>query len=422
MRLPWVALALATTVHGCTDFLLNTTSNQVVSARTMDFFIDLASIVEIVPRQTLVQEPPVIDCPSCPDYGWRTIYGFVGLNTFGMNVAADGLNERGLSAAYLYLEGSQYPTPNTTDDTRPIVSSIVTYILGTFASVDDVKAGLAHVQLAQMNVATAGQNGFPLHVSIHDAQAKSLVLEFLDGRVKMYDNPRGVLTNAPPFEVQLALMAQHNNSADDETFSDGFTPIERFQRVSRLNRHADAHFQPNTSYSTASPDQAAVAAALHIINAVTIPTPYMEDGSATQYTLVRDHANRRLLFHSNENQVLKSVDFTQIEFGNLATRKALSVNYGDWHVDVTAAALRSTVHSRDLPPRSIVEAMMHGRGPPGSDVQFHEQKLELLSSAGSNSFWMGMVGGMMGAAVVVALATVHAHHRHRYDDEMMPLV
>ncbi|KAF0687073.1 Aste57867_21154 [Aphanomyces stellatus] len=86
---------LASTIHGCSDFLLNTTSDQVVSARTMDDNVTLHTLVEIIPRDTLVQEPPVRGCPDCPNYAWRTKLGFVAFNSYGYNTADDGLNEKG---------------------------------------------------------------------------------------------------------------------------------------------------------------------------------------------------------------------------------------------------------------------------------------------------------------------------------------
>ncbi|KAF0687078.1 Aste57867_21159 [Aphanomyces stellatus] len=403
--------AIMPLAHGCSDFLLNTTSDQVVSARTMDFTIDLRSLVEIVPRDTVVEELVVQGCPDCPNYAWRTKYGFVGLNTMGINAAADGLNEKGLSAGFLVLHASKYPAVNISDAVRrPIVSSIVTYILGNFATVDEVKANLTDVQLTQFDpklqaiFSRPGErmmSSFLLHLPVHDAAGKSIVIEFLDGVVNIFDNPHGVLTNDPPLAKHLALVKALNNSAlhDDTTFAGGYSSIERFQRLTILNRHADATFTANTSYSTATSDQAALAAAAHIINTVTIPTAFVGEGGSTQYTVIRDHKNLRFYFRSNENQILRSLDLNQIDFANAANRKAIDVNFGDWHVDVTAAVLQSTAHSLDLPPRSVVEGLLQ-KG--GGSAAAATNAAAVASTKGS--FWMGaFVGGASAALAAVVV-------------------
>ncbi|KAF0687072.1 Aste57867_21153 [Aphanomyces stellatus] len=410
-----VAAATLNIVHGCSEFLLNTTSDQVVSARTMDFNVDLHTLVEIIPRNTLVQEPPVRGCPDCLDYAWRTKLGFVAFNSYGYNSASDGLNEKGLSAACLYLVGTVYPTLNVTDIShRPIVSSMITYILGNFETVDDVKRGLNSVQLTadiQDDSSDADNNDAsntdPLHVSVHDAAGQSIVIEFLNGTVHIYDNPNGVLTNQPPLHDQLALLAAHDKKqgTTDVAFPGGYDAVQRFQRLSLLNRHANAHFLRNTSYSVATPDQAAVAAALHILDTVIIPTAhvpifniggmpsaYEASPFATQYTVVRDHKNLRVFFRSTENQVLKSIDLTKIDFGNPANRKALPVEAGEWHVDVTAAVLDSTLHSADMPPRSVVEGLLQGK--------IVTQANAVMPESGKvDSFWTGVAVGATGAAI-----------------------
>ncbi|CAK4103671.1 unnamed protein product [Aphanomyces euteiches] len=362
--------AAAAVVSGCSDFRLNSSAAQVVSARTMDFIADLECTVEIVPKNTLVQEPIVAHCPACPDYSWRTKYGFVALNTFRLNLASDGLNEKGLSAASLYLPGSEFPAPDMdAAPQRPIVSWVVTYILANYATVDEVKVGLENdVQVVGLNPQVQGitspsdsyEDTYPLHFPVHDAAGNSIVIEFLNGTMHIYDNPAGVLTNEPPFLEQLKLVAAHDKAdgTRDTTFSGGYTPVERFQRLTFLNRHAAAEFIPNLSYTKATPDQAAISQAFHMINTVAIPTAYVKAGEATEYSLVRDHKRRRLYFWSNENQVMKRIDLDKIDFNDASNRRAIDVNYGDWSVDVTHVLLESKTSSKDMPPRSIVQNFM----------------------------------------------------------------
>ncbi|KAG9413965.1 hypothetical protein AC1031_013169 [Aphanomyces cochlioides] len=376
--------AAAAVVSGCSDFRLNSSSAQVVSARTMDFIADLESTVEIVPRNTLVQEPIVAHCPACPDYSWRTKYGFVALNTFRLNLASDGLNEKGLSAASLYLPGSEFPAPDmNAAPQRPIVSWVVTYILANYATVDQVKVGLENdVQVVGLNPQVQGitspsdsyEDTYPLHFPVHDAAGNSIVIEFLNGTMHIYDNPAGVLTNEPPFLEQLALVAAHDkdDGARDTTFKGGYTPVERFQRLTFLNRHAAAD----------------------MINTVAIPTACVKAGEATEYTLVRDHKLRRLY---------------TIDFNDASNRRAIDVNYGDWSVDVTHVLLESKTSSKDMPPRSIVQNFMLN---PALLLQLGTGGDSTHPASHAPVFWIALVGGV--AASVVVKVVLSRFHRRRH--------
>ncbi|KAF0717829.1 Aste57867_2060 [Aphanomyces stellatus] len=283
--------------RACSDFLLNTTTNQVMSARAMHFPSDLHFAVEIVPRHTLVQDMIAAKCPDCPDVAWRTTYGFVAINAFGLNAATDGLNEKGLSAGFLMLELSNYPRLNVSD-ARPIVASLVAYILSNVATADQVMDGLKRIQVDQFDMAVLGllpraanlDKPLDLHLPIHDASGHSIVVECLNGTLNVYDNPNGVLTNEPLFEEQRLLVQALHSTQHDMVFDGGYDPIERFQRLTILNRHA--HSLPSSSRAT--PDQAPFAAAVRTINTVAIPTAYVDN--PMQYTVVQGHVNRRALF------------------------------------------------------------------------------------------------------------------------------
>jgi len=50
-----------------------------------------------------------------------------------------------------------------------------------------------------------------MHIAVHDAAGKNLVIEFIDGEVKVYDNPLGVMTNRPDFEWQINNLRNYIN-------------------------------------------------------------------------------------------------------------------------------------------------------------------------------------------------------------------
>jgi choloylglycine hydrolase len=62
--------------------------------------------------------------------------------------------------------------------------------------VDEVKEALPAVNVAGIKLKEAGGELY-LHIALHDASGKNLVIEFIDGNVNVYDNPLGVMTNRP---------------------------------------------------------------------------------------------------------------------------------------------------------------------------------------------------------------------------------
>lgn len=377
-------LLLVARTDACSDFVLNTTDAHagVLSGRTMDFAADLASVVEVVPRGTVFQELPVRDCADCPDYKWTSTFGFVALNMFGLNVAADGMNEKGLSAAELYLVATQYPVPttlapsqrsnnnsSTRDATKPIVTSLCSYILGNFATVDDVRQGFEKIQIAEFDerLATmlvgkrADLGRVPLHISVHDASGQSLVVEFLNGTVTLHDNSRNqVLTNDPPFKEQLAALEANGWT----NLPGGYGSTERFVRLSVLNRHVPFGYvdaPPNATYLAGTAEQRAVADTLHLLNTVVRPP----SSEATEWSIVRDHSRKKLYVRSNVNQVLRQIDLNALRFDDMASRRAVPVTHGNWFVDMTRPLLdeANTLRTVDLPARSQIEALLQSHAP-----------------------------------------------------------
>ncbi|KAL4092650.1 hypothetical protein PRIC1_011641 [Phytophthora ramorum] len=377
-----LGLHLVSPASGCSDFLLSASasSHSVVSGRSMDFQADLDSALEVIPRNTHFQELPVSGCSNCPDFEWRTKLGFVAANIYGLNVAADGLNEAGLSAAWLYLESSQYPKPGNGstnfNTSKPVVTSLCSYILGNFATVEEVKRGLEKVQLAGINGEVAQQvlhvpapadgeaKTAPLHVSVHDRNGKNLVIEFLNGEPVFHDNPNGVLTNDPPLKEQLELLNKHLSDAagtinTGDLLPGGYGSTERFVRLSVLNKKIGEGYSAPTvhaSYVEATEEQKVVSDALHLLNTVVRPPM----GEATQWSIVRDHKRRMLYIRSTANQLLRRVSLDMLDCADPHARRLIPVSYGIWFLDTTVPLLddRNAMRTKDLPPRSLVEAAL----------------------------------------------------------------
>jgi choloylglycine hydrolase len=76
---------------------------------------------------------------------------------------------------------------------------LASWLLDNFASVDEVKANIGSIVVAPT---VLEQWGFtpPVRMVVHDASGKSAVVEYVGGKLNVYDNPLGVITNSPGFD------------------------------------------------------------------------------------------------------------------------------------------------------------------------------------------------------------------------------
>ncbi|EQC38306.1 hypothetical protein SDRG_04026 [Saprolegnia diclina VS20] len=326
MQLPALLVVLLAGAGGaCSDFLLNSTTN-VISARSMDFNMDLQTSIETVPIGTRFVE--------AGGFQWRNSIGFVSFNVRSLPFAADGLNTKGLSAAWLFMEETVYPEVDA-NDLRPAIGNLCSYILGNFASVDDVVAGFDTIQpvaLDLMHIPLAQRAGLgplrrlPMHIAVHDALGESLAIEFLDGKTRLFRNSLGVLTNAPSLPEHLIRLS---------TTSGGtlYSSTDRFARLATLNAQANTDvFGVDTSFTSPDSAQNGVARALHLLN--TVVQPLVSPEFATEWVVVRDHVRRCIFVQATETNLLRRIDLSKLRFAPGAPPTSWSLGPGIWFLDM----------------------------------------------------------------------------------------
>ena len=301
----------------CTDLRLIRLTGMHVSARTLDFSMELHSQVRVVPRGQ--QWSATATGTDAPTLTWTNTLGFVAMDALGFaDKFADGLNEAGLSVGTLWLPETTLPT--TPPATGPALAvdfvSIAGWLLGTCRTVDDVKKAIASVQVWNAPVKLMWPEGQPVppamaslmdwapteHLAIHDAHGGDIVIEFARGTMSVYDNPVGVLTNSPTFDWHLTNLRNYvglsNANAKPVTLA-GFTvtptgngtglagipgdvtPPSRFVRATVLaevvTSAKDAHDAVNQAF--------------HSLDLVSVPRFVVAEGDYTQWSVARDHDN-----------------------------------------------------------------------------------------------------------------------------------
>jgi len=350
-KLTFLFLSLVSLAHPCTDFVVQAKDGAWVGGRSLEFGLDLQSILKVFPRrqQMVTQSPDMKE-----GLKWTSKYGYVGVTALGMNLTFEGMNEAGLSFGYLWLPGyTQYPTVASTDMKKALdFVDFGAWALGQFSTVAEVKAALRGVKIWGHSVPPLGVP--PVHAAIHDAQGNSIVVEFIGGEMKVHDNPIGVLTNSPPFDWQMTNLQNYvplsATNAEPYTLrgktiefqgqGNGFlglpgdwTPPSRFVRMATYLRFAT---QPSTAME-------GVNLCEHLLNAVDIPLGVVREkgkggSDYTQWVVVKDQKNKVFYFRTYKDLCLKMIDLKKLDFDK-GSMKSLNINVATGYVDMTASLL-----------------------------------------------------------------------------------
>lgn len=141
---------------------------------------------------------------------WTSKYAAVGLNALGVSALVDGMNEKGLAGGVLNFPGFAHYTDPAKADPRTLLApwDFLTWVLTNHATVAGVKAALADVAVISV-VQETMKIVPPLHYTLHDATGASLVIEPIDGTLKVYDNPVTAMTNSPTFEWHITNLRNY---------------------------------------------------------------------------------------------------------------------------------------------------------------------------------------------------------------------
>lgn len=130
-------------------------------------------------------------------------YAMIGMATVADSYPLyyDATNEKGLSMAALnFPDNAVYPPVQSgKDNIAPF--ELIPWILAGCATVQEAKALLSNAEIAKIQFSPAFPLT-PLHWLLAD-QTEAVTIEAVADGLKIYENPVGVLTNNPPFPMQL---------------------------------------------------------------------------------------------------------------------------------------------------------------------------------------------------------------------------
>jgi choloylglycine hydrolase len=326
------ALILATTPSfACTGISLKAADGAAIRGRTLEFGFPMQSKVLVVPAGKEFSG-------TLPDGGkgltFTSRYAFIGANALGLPAILDGLNDQGLSVGLFYFPGYAKYTPVTAENKSRAIApqEFGVWALAKLATVDEVREAVKNIVLVPTPAPGLGSPQRAVagtHFFLQDKSGKSIVVEPVDGTLKVHDAPLGVMTNAPTYDWHMTNLANCINLSPKDVeqeklggttlsaFGSGsgmlglpgdFTPPSRFVRAAMFSQAA----VPNQTAEDA------VLAAFHILNQFDIPKGSVINAAVgeptpeiTEWTSVADLKNLRWYFRTAVDQSIRMVDLKE---------------------------------------------------------------------------------------------------------------
>ncbi len=269
-------------VKPCTTFTFKNSEGHVFFGRNYDFpsGVGMVNINQKgMTKEAFVQPPE-------EKLNWQSRYGSISFNQIGREFPYGGMNEAGLVIEQMWLRETKYPEM----DHRFGLTELqwIQYHLDMSANVQEVIDSDSLLRISTQSVAT-------LHFLVADEEGNTAVIEFLEGKMQVYqkaDLPYTVLANCP---YRLSVDFTESNEKTDEASFSGWTQ-------NSSGRFANAA-QNIESYRIQEP----VDFAYNVLDSVA------QEGS-TQWSIVYDIENRRIYVKTQENTQIRKIEMSDFCF------------------------------------------------------------------------------------------------------------
>jgi choloylglycine hydrolase len=318
----------------CSVFRVMAKDGTIISGRTMEFGHDMNYATIVVPRNKTFTSPAPDGITALK---WKTKFGYVASNVLGKEDGiSDGLNEAGLSFSLLWYDGDMQWQSVSSKDESPALANIVfgSWVLGNFSTVREAAEAIAKVKVFGIKNPELGGAILPAHFILHDAKGDCIVIEYEKGDLHIYDNPLGIMTNAPNFPWMLTNLRNYVGmntgmlppaTFGGKTFNTtghgsgmfglpgDITPPARFVRLAVMTKFADETVNAESALNLAQH----IVSSLHIVRGMAVDRDKagkIVASETTQWSTYRDMTNRVYYFRTYDNFNLRKIDLKKLDF------------------------------------------------------------------------------------------------------------
>ncbi|WOC31083.1 MULTISPECIES: choloylglycine hydrolase family protein [Caproicibacterium] len=330
----------------CTAITLQSLALDHFFGRNMDFSHEIEPTMFLSPRNDVWKN-------ALNQKNMKTAYRFLAIGQQKDDLLGlfDGVNERGFAAAALYFAGyAAYAEGDTSQSGKRSLASLefLRYLLGNCSSVDDLKKQISQIRVVGLKDPVT-HSVAPLHWIAADRGNHCVVLEPVNGELKCYENPLGVLANSPDFTWHMTNLRNYlgvsprqpqetcwgtvhlspfGQGAGTTLLPGGYTSPERFVRAAFIKTHIA------TPLNTAQ----TVSSCFHIADTVKVlkglVRTFLNTEDYTKYTAFIDLNKNTYYFNTYDHAQVWTVSLDSrpetsklLSLGNLADAHAFATAY-----------------------------------------------------------------------------------------------
>jgi len=331
----------------CTSLSLTDASANAYVGRTMEFAGAMPWQVSYFPKGLKFTSQIT---SSQTGISYENTQAFIGI-TLSTSASGNSYQDlqiiHGLNEAGLNFGANAFPlTEGPTIEEAQISSSLAlidigTWALGQFTTVAELKSALSQQLIYCTPLAVLNSNTTPLHCAFYDATGASIVVEYFQGKQCIYDNPVGIMTNAPEFSWHLTNVNNYTNLSNIDCNQATFNSLQINQPDSGIatsvipgsntsvGRFIKALYYSQFALKAKTSDEAVYMLA-HVMNNfdrpldITIDPPNPSDPSPegqgdsefTVWTALSDLSRRKFFVRS-----YLELNYQQFDLGELSTLK-----------------------------------------------------------------------------------------------------
>lgn len=273
-----------------------------VIARCLDWKTPIPTNLYVYPRGV---EKESSDQPGA--IKWKSKYGAVYAVGYDGGIT-EGMNEKGLVVNGLFCKGTVYSNPDTEGRPPMSLAMFVGWLLDLNATTDECVEVLKKHDFNIGGATFDGGTVSALHWGITDASGKSVIVEFDNGNIKIYD-PGDIysMTNDPQWPSMSAIINYWDKIGGMNMLPGTVSSPDRCVRANYFAHHVEA----------VSDQDLAVSIARSVLVNSCVPYTYLIQGepnvSSTQWRSYADIKGRRYFFDIVTNFGIYYVDLNKCD-------------------------------------------------------------------------------------------------------------
>lgn len=340
-----------TSSYACTVLAITDKNGNVYQGRANEFPYQQPDSLTYWPAGTRIES---VTPDGKQGMTFNTKYGILTTNLKGMTPNAkqetvhEGANDQGMSiTANFYTLNTETSITAPASKTLSVVD-FPTWALGNFQTIEQLKKAIQNkeAEVWLPRIAAYGNLITPVHYAIYDKTGGAVVVEWNGGKMEIYDNKIGVMTNEPPFPWHVENMnnfaylnnvdknAGKFNKLNVTAYDSGGALASLPSPNTTVGRFVKAAYYANFAEKASTPDEALLTLG-HVMNnfdrpkGITVDNPNAANAamgaagrtSESTYFIVMKDLSRNLYMI----RTINAFNFTQFDLNKLKQVKQTKV-------------------------------------------------------------------------------------------------